>query len=272
MSIGRLSILGLGLIGGSIARAVRQQIPDCQITAYDNQPVDANAVHVLAASPEQACNNAELIILCVPPGAVRSTLSLIRSAVPGDAIVSDVTSVKRSVLQAASETLQFPARFVGVHPMAGSERSGMACARADLFADASVVLTPDDRTDSRALVEVETFWQRLGGVTVRMSAEEHDRRVALISHLPHLLASALIHLTDADARSIAGNGFRDMTRIAAGDAALWRQILSENHDQVKTSLGDLIAQLQSLDSLLNSNRRDELQNWLDNASRLRKSI
>ena len=156
--------------------------------------------------------------------------------------------------------------------MAGSAKRGVEFARADLFRGATCILTPTHRTDPDATRSVEAFWKTLGMQTVSLTPEEHDRRVCDISHLPHLLAAALVAMQDEASLPLAGPGFLDVTRIAAGDGGLWRDIFLDNRDSVLKSLGALQQQLDSAKALLHPSQSEALAAWLDQIAARRNSI
>jgi prephenate dehydrogenase len=182
-----------------------------------------------------------------------------------DAIVTDVGSTKRSVVRLAAEILpeKLRPRFVGSHPMAGSEKRGVEHARADLFRDALCILTPTSGTDSAAVNLVEQFWHiDLAMRTARMSPEDHDRHVAAISHLPHALSAALVAMQNEDVLKLAGSGFRDMSRLAGGDPALWRDIFFDNADNLLDAAELLQVQLERLRNLLSSRDAIAIEEYL----------
>jgi prephenate dehydrogenase len=180
--------------------------------------------------------------------------------------VTDVGSTKRSIVEAAEKHLPESVLFVGSHPMAGSEKRGVKFARADMMQGALCILTPTDRTPAQATEAVEGFWRLLGMRTTRMSPEDHDRRLADVSHLPHALAAALVAMQEDASLPLAGGGFKDVTRIAAGDGGLWRDIFLDNRDNLRDSARRLRDQLDALLTRLEPEKADELKDWLDAAS------
>jgi prephenate dehydrogenase len=156
--------------------------------------------------------------------------------------------------------------------MAGGERQGFSAARADLFDGAICITTPNPSSDPATVQKIEAFWRQLGMETRRMPAEQHDHLVAQISHLPHVLASALIQSATDEAISISGPGFRDVTRIAASNAALWRDILLDNADEVRRSIVSFRTELDRLEAMLAAGRAEDLQFWLADAASRRKAL
>jgi prephenate dehydrogenase len=278
MSLGRISILGLGLIGGSIALAIRARLSNCKITAYDQNrkslqdALAGGAVQAIASSVSLACEEADCVILCVPPAAMLNTMTEMLPHLKAGICVTDVCSTKQTIVEAACRLLPEGVHFVGAHPMAGRELSGFAAARADLFSGALCLTTPIAQTNPKALDDVESLWRSLGAKTVRLSPLEHDRLVAQISHLPHALASVLMNAVSEEAMKIAGPGFRDVTRIAASDSALWRDILLDNAPEVRRILKGYQSELAHLDALLASGQAEDLHSWLTAAALRRKAM
>jgi prephenate dehydrogenase len=278
MVIRRLSVLGVGLLGGSIGLAAKSALSDFEIVGYGHRKAtlerakEVGAIDRIATKVTEAVEGADLIILCTPVGIFEPLIGEMVNVLKPGAIVTDVGSTKRSVVSLAEQTLPDHVHFVGSHPMAGSEKRGVEFARADLFQNAMCILTPTPRTDPKAEKEVTAFWQSLGMRTTRLSPEEHDRLLADVSHLPHALAAALVTMQSEKALTLAGKGFLDATRIAGGDGALWRDILMDNRDNVLASIGELKKHLGALEKLLSGEGRDELAKWLDRAAARRAKL
>jgi len=273
----RISILGVGLLGGSIGLAAKQRIKDCTIAGYGHRRSTLDTALHMGALDEAygqlapAVLHADLVILCTPVGMFRPLLADLAPLLSQHTIVTDVGSTKRSVVTAATELLREPKRFVASHPMAGSEKRGVEFARADLYDNALCILTPTPQTDPAAIQYVEQFWATLGMRTCQISPEEHDRRLADVSHLPHALAAALVAMQDEPSATLAGKGFHDMTRIAGGDGGLWRDILLDNRDNVRQSIERLKGQLDALLALLDPAQSDALRAWLDQVAEKRQT-
>jgi prephenate dehydrogenase len=278
MVLNHISILGVGLMGGSVGLACRQSITDCKIIGYSHRPdelrraMERGAIHEAAADAVAAVVDADLVILCTPVGLFGPVLKSIAPALRPGAIITDVGSTKRSIAKMAEQFLPPQSRFVGSHPMAGGEKHGIENARADLLANALCIVTPTDSTDPKAIEKVEQFWRLLKMKTVRMTPEEHDRLTADISHLPHAIAAALVRVQSPQSLQLAARGFLDSTRIAAGDSALWRDILLENRDNLRSGITRLQDQLQQLLNLLDRNDATAVQEWLKVASSSRSSM
>ena len=274
----RLSILGVGLLGGSIGLAVREVLSDCVVSGYGHrqstldEALAARAIHEAYTSAADAVRGADMVILCTPVGMFEEILASIAPALSPGALVTDVGSTKRSVVTAADRLLPPGIAFVGSHPMAGSEKRGVRHAVADLFQGAVCITTPTPATDRIALERTENFWRLLGMRLVRLSPQEHDRRLADVSHLPHALAAALVSLQEDASLPLAGKGFLDSTRIAAGDGGLWRDIFLDNRDNLRDSIRAFQKHLDRLASHLDAADADALKEWLDAASARRRKL
>jgi prephenate dehydrogenase len=277
MQLRTVSILGVGLLGGSIGLAVKERISGCRVVGYGHrqssldEAVRRGAIDQGCSDPALAVQGADLVILCTPVGVFADMLRGIRPAV-GRALITDVGSTKRSVAKLAGEILSDPSRFVGSHPMAGSEKRGIQFGRADLCDGALCLVTPTERTDPAAVSDVEAFWQVLGMRTLRLSPADHDRRVAQISHLPHALAAVIVGSPEPESLELAGRGFLDLTRIAAGDGALWRDILIDNRDNMRECIDQIVADLGRFAELLDPEKGEELRKFLDAAADRRAGI
>jgi prephenate dehydrogenase len=280
MTFGTVAILGPGLIGGSIALALRERSLADKLALYarSKKALDEIRQSGLAAEltgdPCAAVREADLVILCVPIEAMAPLAAQIAGALKPSALVTDVGSVKASVCRELEPLLAGHALWIGSHPMAGSEMAGFSAARADLFADAAVILTPTRETPPEAERRATQFWQALGGRITCLAPELHDDCVAQISHLPHLLAAELVVHASEQARRLAGGGFRDTTRIASGSPELWVEILQANRQAVARHLDGLIGDLRTLQAALDANPPDTtlLLSMLKNAQDARAQI
>jgi prephenate dehydrogenase len=256
MTFGTVAILGPGLIGGSLALALAERGLAGRLMIYARSPHALDAIRTagidaeLTGNPSEAVREADVVILCVPIEAMAGLVHEIRDALKPTALVTDVGSVKGSVVRDLEPLLDDRALWIGSHPMAGSEQAGFSAARADLFEDAAVILTPTPHTRPEADRRAEQFWQALGARVFHLSPAEHDDGVAQISHLPHLLVAALAAHVSGEALELAGGGFRDTTRIASGSPELWTEILSANGPAVARHLARLLRHLESLQSAL----------------------
>lgn len=272
----RATIVGTGLIGGSIGLALRRQ--GWYVTGRDRdrtrvqRAVELGALDAVGDGDGDGEPDADLVFVATPVGAVAAEARRIMSASP-TAIVTDVGSVKAPIVTAVGHP-----RFVGGHPMAGSEQEGVEGADPELFAGATWVLTPTEDTDAAAYARVQDVVASLGATVVAIPPERHDALVAVVSHVPHLAAAAL--MTIAAERSeehatllrLAAGGFRDMTRIAAGHPGIWPDICAENRDAIVAALDELLGTLSSLRTTVAGADRDALLALLERARHARINL
>lgn len=272
----RLAVLGLGLLGGSVAAAAKQRGLAREVVgaARRSAPLERALAAGLVdsvATPEQAVLGADLVVLGTPVGSMNQVVSNVASGLSPGCLVTDVGSVKGSVIETIPGLLPDGVEFVGAHPMAGSHLRGPDHARADLFEGTTCVVTPRAGQDQVAVERVETFWRDLGARVVRRSPAVHDEEVAWVSHLPHLLAFAFADALNAApdrVGALAGGGFRDFTRIAQSDAELWGEILSLNGKALSGPLNHFSASLAKLARALEEGDDESLEKLL-NQARLR---
>jgi prephenate dehydrogenase len=274
----RLAILGVGLLGGSLGLAWKSSVSSGTVVGYGHrrstldQALRIEAIDEAYETPEQAVQQADIIVLCTPVGIFEDLLRRIAPALPAGAVVTDVGSTKRSVVRLSGQILPPSARFVGSHPMAGSERRGVEFARPDLFHNALCITTPTESTDPQALQTVEQFWRTIGMRITRLSPEAHDQLLADVSHLPHVVAAAVVAMQKDEGLPLSGKGFIDATRIAGGDGGLWRDILLDNRDNLRSALQRLRENLDQFDRLLEPAHAEELRQWLDAAAQRREKL
>ena len=258
----KVVIVGLGLIGGSLARALVAAGCACEIvgigrdTAVLQQAIEDGSISAFTTDVQTGCAGADLIVVAVPVLSVAAVLREIAPVLAPQTVVTDVASVKHSVVTAAREVFgTLPANFVPGHPIAGSEQSGYKAAKADLFHGRKVILTPLEHTAPDAVALVESLWRLTGAEVLQMSVEHHDEVLAATSHLPHLLAFALVDTLSQQGASeeifrYAAGGFRDFTRIASSDPVMWRDIFVANGAATVKILDKYTADLQTLRAAL----------------------
>lgn len=277
MSPAKITILAPGLIGGSVALAATQAFPKSKIAIITRRPESIPAIRTLlpqaeiATSPSLA-SHADLIILGSPPSALAELVHSILPFLSPTALVTDVSSFKDSVEKTIAPLLLGHARWIGSHPMAGSENSGLSAAHANLFHQAPVILTPTSATSADTLQEATTFWQALGARVLSMTPHLHDAQIARISHLPHLIATTLVLTAGSDSLPLAGSGYRDTTRIASGPAPLWTEILIGNQPELLASLQNFRTTLDQLTSALEKKDASTLSQLLDQAAHIRRAL
>lgn len=277
----QLGLIGCGLMGGSFALALKKAGLVQRVVGYSKSPtttaraLQMGVIDVEAPSALLAAAGADLVLLAVPVGATEATLKSIKHLVTPEMLIMDVGSTKADVVQAARNALGSQiASFVPAHPNTGKEVAGVEHADAELYRGAKVILTPTERTLTSHLHKAETLWQALGCDVRSMSPETHDAAFATVSHLPHMLAFAMMHSVigqpQADAfLSVAGPGFRDFTRIAAGDPAMWRDILLANKDEVLAQAQHFQRALQAFEQVLHTGDAQALEAMITLASTAR---
>jgi prephenate dehydrogenase len=276
MDIRTLSIIGVGLLGGSIGLAARERIKGVRVIGYGHRRSTLQRALRLKAIDEAVDNlseavcGADLVILCTPVGLFREIITDIRPSLDEKCIITDVGSTKASVVRWGEKIIG--RQFIGSHPMAGSEKRGVEFARPDLFDRALCILTPTARSELRSLRVVETFWKTLGMKLTRLSPTEHDRLLAEVSHLPHLAAAALVGIPSRRAIQLGGKGFLDTTRIAAGDGTLWRDIFLDNQQNMLSTVGKLRRELETASKLIKKGDAAGLQRWLDQRGKKRRTL
>jgi prephenate dehydrogenase len=267
--IRQLAIVGVGLLGGSVAKAARsgglaRRIVGVGRSAARLQPaLDDGTLDLAVTDLDAGVREADFVLLAAPVLAIEELLERVWRAAPDGAIVTDVGSTKRNIVRTAERlAVKRPLGFVGSHPLAGSEKAGYRVARADLFRGATVVVTPTEATELAALKKTTEFWEALGARVSSLDPETHDRTVAAISHLPHLVACALVDgavRAEASALELAARGFRDTTRIAAGDPDMWTEIFLANRDALSATVGAFREALDDLQRVIDAGQADVLR-------------
>jgi prephenate dehydrogenase len=263
----RLAVIGVGLIGGSFALALRQAKQVSHVVGVGRNPanlktaLERGIIDSIASDVAAAARGADLVLVATPVGQYPAVFGSLRDT---KALITDGGSTKRDVIAAARKALgKGVSRFVPAHPIAGAEKSGAAAASAELFKGRRVVITPLEENAAKDISTVESAWKSCGASVSRMHAEEHDAVLATVSHLPHLLAYALVHevagrANSAELFSFAAGGFRDFTRIASSHPEMWRDICIANRDRLLEELSKFSVKLQ------------EIRNRLDNPTELEK--
>lgn len=271
----RLAVIGLGLIGGSWALACRRTGGAAQVTGWDTDPgvlsaaVAMGCIDRAAGSLADALAGADLVVLAAPPRAVLAMAPAVAEHVEPGALVTDTASTKRAVVARYEEALSGKAHFIGGHPMAGSERSGLGAARPDLFHGMPYALTPTPRTDPQALALLEALVAAMGARPAVLRAEDHDRKVAAVSHLPQLTVWAMVRAALGDQEGeagdsplqLAGSGWRDTVRLAGSPAAMWREVSMANADQIDYYLSRLAGEVALLRRLLAEGDEEGLERF-----------
>lgn len=280
----RVTVIGLGLIGSSVARAVRQAMPTVRITGYDaSAQVRDTAVRIdladdVADSAGAAVIDADLVMLCVPVGAMGAVAAEFADDLPADAIVSDVGGSKESVIAALRAVLP-SATIVPGHPVAGTEHSGPEAGFATLFRGRWCILTPEEATPEAPVARLRAFWEALGAQVEVMTPKHHDLVLAVTSHVPHLIAYSIVgtasdleEVTQSEVIKFSAGGFRDFTRIAASDPVMWRDVFLNNREAVLEILQRLTEDVTMLQRAIRWGDGDQLFELFTRTRAIRRSI
>lgn len=279
--IKKLAIIGVGLIGGSLAQSLKKAGYVAEVTGYSRHPeqlqraVDAGIIDTGAVSVVQAIASADIIVLSTPVAAIREVMLQITESIAQDVVITDVGSVKQSVINDAREVLgDHFKNFVPGHPIAGAELSGSDASFPELFADHRVVLTPVTETNELAISKTRNMWLAAGAEVVDMDANMHDEIFAACSHAPHILAYALVDslIRRDDYETIfrfAAGGFRDFTRIASSDPVMWRDICASNENAILRVLKQYRSDLDRIIKMIADGNVDELEDIFRRAKKAR---
>ena len=281
----RLAIVGVGLIGGSIGRALRDGSAATEIIGYGRNPVhlsravELGLVDRWSTVLSDAVAGAEVVMVATPVGAMPGLFTRLVDLVSPTCIVTDAGSVKKKVVDAARASFgRSVARFVPGHPIAGLEQSGVEAATGDLFRGHKVILTPTPDTDPKAVAQIDSLWRTTGAQLMDMSPERHDRLLALTSHLPHMLAYALVNLLADQAQDegecfdLAAGGFYDISRVASSDPVMWRDICLHNTDEVLARIGEYQNMMARLAALVKAKDAEGLEQMFRKARGARSRI
>jgi cyclohexadieny/prephenate dehydrogenase len=284
MSFQRIAIIGLGLLGGSIGLAVREFLPGATTTGYDQdsatrrRAAERGLVDKVCDHAADAVADADLVIFCVPPGAMGSAAREIADAVPAGAVISDVGSCKVSVAKAL--TAELPNNpVIPAHPVAGTENSGADAGFAALFRQRWCIITPPEDADAALVAQLTAFWETLGARVELMNAAHHDRVLAVTSHLPHLIAYTIVgtasdleEVTQSEVIKYSAGGFRDFTRIAASDPTMWRDVFLSNKEAVLEMLQRFTEDLTALQRAIRIDDGEVLHDHFTRTRAVRRSI
>ena len=282
--IERVAVIGLGLLGGSVGLAIAENLPGCVTRGFDCDPhvrrraAIRGLVGEVCDTAVAAVGGADLVILCVPVGAMGGAAAEIADALPDGAIVSDVGSSKAAVGEALRAALP-RAIVIPAHPVAGTERSGPDAGFAQLFRHRWCILTPAADTDPQAIARLSAFWEALGANVERMDAAHHDLVLAVTSHIPHLIAYTIVgtasdleEVTRSEVIKYSAGGFRDFTRIAASDPTMWRDVFLTNREAVLEMLGRFTEDLTALQRAIRRGDGEALFDLFTRTRDIRRSI
>ncbi|MEM7701716.1 MAG: prephenate/arogenate dehydrogenase family protein [Pseudomonadota bacterium] len=284
MSIERVAIIGLGLLGGSIGLAIAERSPGIVTTGYDRDEAvrraaaERSLVNMVSGSPAEAVAQADLVILCVPVGAMATAAKELAPHLPSDAIISDVGSSKRSVLDALGKALPHHT-VIPAHPVAGTEQSGPEAGFSTLFAGRWCIITPPTDADDTAIQALSYFWTKLGARVELMDPDHHDLVLAVTSHIPHLIAFTIVgtasdleDVTRSEVIKYSAGGFRDFTRIAASDPVMWRDVFLNNKSAVLEMLGRFTEDLTAMQRAIRSGDGEALHELFSRTRAIRREV
>lgn len=284
MTIHKVAIIGLGLLGGSIGLALRERAPSVETTGFDANPHvrdvagERKLVGTVCDTPAEAVDNADLVVLCVPVGAMQEAAASIAETLSDGAIVSDVGSSKQTVTEALAAALPGHT-IIPAHPVAGTEQSGPEAGFPTLFVNRWCILTPPPGTDAEAVDALSNFWAGLGAKVEIMDAEHHDLVLAVTSHIPHLIAFTIVgtasdleEVTRSEVIKYSAGGFRDFTRIAASDPVMWRDVFLSNKGAVLEMLGRFTEDLTALQRAIRSGDGDTLHDLFSRTRAIRRQV
>jgi cyclohexadieny/prephenate dehydrogenase len=281
----RVALIGIGLIGSSLARALRRDSPETRIIACARRPETLATVRRLGIAdrttddPAEAADGADLVVIATPLSAYEEIGRRIAPVLKDGAILSDVGSVKQAVVRDLQPHVPASAHFVPGHPVAGTEHSGPEAGFAELFLDRWCILTPPPETDPEAVRAVGRMWEQFGMRVVTMSADHHDKVLAMTSHLPHLIAYTIVGTATnleeslkSEVIEFSASGFRDFTRIAASDPVMWRDIFLNNREAVLEIVQRFTEDLTALQRAIRWGEGDKLQELFTRTRAIRRSI
>jgi prephenate dehydrogenase len=279
--INKITIVGVGLIGGSLAKALKEKNLAKTVFGYgrDRSRLEEakkhNIIDDYATQIEEAVYHADIIVIATPVGTFRNIFSKVKPLITDDVIISDVGSTKTNIVDIAKEILGDKSQcFVPAHPIAGKEKSGFEASDGNLYIGKKVIITPIEDNSSESIQVIESMWKNVGAEVDFMSPQSHDDLLGMTSHLPHMLAFSLVnYLVDQNpsASIYAGGGFKDFSRIASGDAVMWRDICLQNKDKIITHLRGYQSTVEELIDAIDQEERDKLELLFATAKKTRDS-
>ena len=279
--INKITIVGVGLIGGSLARALKEKNLAKTVFGYgrDRSRLDeakkSNIIDDYSTQIEEAVNHADIIVIATPVGTFRNIFNEVKPLIANDVIISDVGSTKTNIVDIAKEILGDKSQcFVPAHPIAGKEKSGFEASDGNLYNGKKVIITPIEDNSSESIQVIESMWKNVGAEVDFMSPQSHDDLLGMTSHLPHMLAFSLVnYLVDQNpsASIYAGGGFKDFSRIASGDAVMWRDICLQNKDKIITHLRGYQSTVEELIDAIDQEESDKLELLFATAKKTRDS-
>ncbi len=274
----QITVIGLGLLGGSITLEVLRSFPRVKVVGYSHRPSTRQKARDYALATEivdditESVSNADLVILATPIFTFEKIFTQIAEALPKGCIVTDVGSTKILPHRWAAKRLPKTVHYVGSHPIAGSEQRGLEFARDDLFDGADCIITTRPKTNKNAFRTLKNFWSQLGCLVQTMTPAQHDKTFAGVSHLPHIAAVAITNAADPNRLKFAGKGFLDTSRVASGPANIWTDILLTNIKNCDSGIDKLIDELKKLQKAIKKDDRKQVETLLEKARAKRTAL
>ena len=278
MHFEQITVVGVGLIGGSIGLAAHARKLASRVVGVGrdirilSRAMDLGAIDSFTIDLAEGVNEANLVVVCTPVNTIASIILRAAQHVRAGTLFTDGGSTKAKIVAEVENDLPEGVEYVPAHPLAGSEKNGVENARDDLYQNRVTILTPTRRTDLEAVERVQEFWKALGSRIVTMLPDEHDRVLAFTSHLPHAVASAVAGVTSPEWLKVTAGGFRDVTRIAAGDPCLWAAIFQENREHLLSAVEAFHSRLEEFRRLLTNSDTTGLVNWLTEGKQVRDAL
>jgi prephenate dehydrogenase len=272
----RITIIGAGLIGGSLAQAIKESGSAAEVRGYfrkESSLRKAKKLNILDGcyrDLKRALLGADLVILATPVQSIIEIGSKIKELLAQDAVITDAGSTKAEIVAKLGRL--YPKNFIGAHPLAGSEKKGLEHADPKLFKDKVTILTPTDKSSKDTLKRLRSFWKGLGAKVVVLDPKSHDKLLSKISHLPHILMYPLLDIIAEEELRLASSGFRDATRIAASDSKIWSDIILSNRKNILKDIDSYIKKLQSYGRVIERGLEKELQSLIAEAARKRREL
>lgn len=283
MSVKKIGFIGLGLIGGSLAKAIRLYYPETELVAFDKNKeslalaVQDSIIDTACSSIDENFTECDYIFLCSPVSCNNAYLAQMKSLIGEDCIITDAGSVKTAIHEEA-KALGLEENFIGGHPMAGSEKSGFANSKAHLIENAYYIITPSDKVSPEKTERYRTFIESLKAIPIILDYRQHDRITGTISHLPHIIASTLVNFVhDSDGeeelmKALAAGGFKDITRIASSSPVMWQQICLKNREHISSILGNYIRVLEKAKEAIDGANENSLYAMFESSRNYRNSM
>ncbi|MBA4186606.1 MAG: prephenate dehydrogenase/arogenate dehydrogenase family protein [Planctomycetaceae bacterium] len=274
----QVTVVGVGLIGGSVGLAARARKLATRVVGVGRDPrtlsraVELGAIDSFSTDLASGVTTADLVVVCTPVDRIADTILKAAPHVRSGTIFTDVGSTKQNILEGLAGKLSAALPYVPAHPLAGAEKAGVEHAQPDLFQNRVTIITSNEPRESTATLQVKEFWLAMGSRVVTMSPEEHDRVLASTSHLPHAVASGVAISTPINYLQLSAGGFRDTTRIAAGDPTLWTAIFQANRDPILSALRVFTSHMAEFQRLLETGDGAGLARWLAEAKQVRDAL